>query len=49
VKENEAISTQKRVRSDYPDDKKLAMLAATGVQAATMASCISASDGKLGD
>lgn len=49
VKENEAISTQRRLRSDYPNDKKLAMFAATGVQAATMASCISASDRRLGD
>ena len=42
-------TTQRRLRSAYPNDKKLAMLVATGVQAATMASCISASDRRLGD
>jgi hypothetical protein len=49
AKENEALSTQKRLRFDYPDDKKLAMLAATGVQVATMGTCLSASDRRLGD
>jgi len=49
TKETEALSTQRRLRSDYPDDKKLAMLAAAGVQAATMATCLSASDRRLGD
>ena len=49
AKENEALSTQRRLRSDHPDDKKLAMLAATAVQAATGASCVSASDRRLGD
>jgi hypothetical protein len=49
AKEAEALSTQRRFRSDSPDDKKLALLAATAVHVATMGTCVSASDRRLGD